>query len=43
MQRFFKGNNRHGAVQTLLKDHTIEGIQASQQFMQESAEYIGDE
>jgi hypothetical protein len=43
MQRFLKGNHGHGAVQTLLKDHPIEGIQTRQQFLQEPTECILDE
>ena len=40
MKRFFKGNHSHGTVQTLLKDHMIDGIQAGQQFVHESSECL---
>jgi len=38
-----KWNNRNGAVQTLFKGHTIEGIQGGQKFPQEPAECVVDE
>jgi len=43
MQRLLKGNHRSGTVHTLLKDHTIEGIQARQEFLKESIECVVDE
>ena len=43
VERFLKVNNCHGAVQTFLKYHTIEGAQAGQELLQEFAEGIVDE